>query len=143
MNGNETQLAATLTAAILAVIGAVVSKILESKTRKLSTKLDIEVDFTKQLLGRVETLEFQLHAAVAAERKLQEQVNVLRQSIHDREIALKELGWKYEALQVTHNDLSERYRIMREELIQTSGDRKTVPPPAPREPWPKKKEGKQ
>lgn len=129
MNAGDVQTIATVAAAVLALIGAIVTKWLDARSRVIAKKLEVETDFAKQLLTRVESLEMQLFMSRKTHEKLQEQIYSLRSALKEKEDDLKHLSYKYEALQAMYNDLA-------------NGERKTLPPPSPREPWPKVRETK-
>lgn len=129
MNAGDIQTIATVAAAVLALIGAIVTKWLDTRSRVIAKKLEVETDFAKQLLTRVESLEMQLFMSRKTHEKLQEQIYSMRSALKEKEDDLKHLSYKYEALQAMYNDLA-------------TGERKTLPPPGPREPWPKVRETK-
>lgn len=135
-------------AGIVTVIGGIVAKWLETRTKLLSEELKVESELRNQLLGRIERLELERIVASKREDELLARVQHLETQLATKDLTLQKLTWDHNDLLRRHDELAERCKVaeaeskrLKDELLShymaNSPERKTVPPPAPREPWPK------
>jgi hypothetical protein len=117
--------------ATITLIGSIVGTILNQRSKRLASDIAAETDVRKMLSEKVDSLEFQLMAAVKT-------IQNLEKALYDKEIAVRELGWRYESLKQQHDELLERYKAseasynkLRDEWLgwYLKTDRKTLPPP--------------
>lgn len=129
----ELSVIAPILTGVVAIIGAVVAKVLDSRSKKLSFELSSEIELRKMLLSRVDTLDLQLAMAL---KKVQD----MEKKLHEKEVALLELSWKYESLKEAHSYLLDRYKLLAagnqqlmDEVLQyyVEHHRRTSPPPRP------------
>lgn len=137
-----------IVAGIVTVIGGIVAKWLENRVKLLSSELEVESQLRAQLFGRIERLELERIVASKREDELVARVQHLELQLATKDFTIQKLVWDHNDLLRRHDELAERCKVaeaeskrLKDELLShymaSSPERKTVPPPPPREPWPK------
>lgn len=135
-------------AGFVTVIGGVAAKWLEHRQKLLSEEIKVEGELRAQLLGRIERLELERIVTSKQNSELLARVQHLETQLASKDLALQKLVWDHNDLLRRHDELAERCKVaeaeskrLKDELLShymaSSPERKTVPPPPPREPWPK------
>lgn len=109
------------------------------KAKQVEADLKNEAEILRGLMGSQEAMRFQLEAAIKREAEMVARMTTLEAMVRERDVALRELTMRYEALKENHAELAERHRQserdnlrLRDELLKhylDSEARKTVPPP--------------
>lgn len=106
-------------------IGAAVAKLLDGRQKRLMAELEGERDLLRGVMGRQEALEMQLANATRREGQMAEQIRQLERELAKRDMDMKELTWRYEALRENYTELSERHKVaeadarrLRDELLR-------------------------
>lgn len=110
------------------------------KAKQVEADLKNEAELLRNLTGSQEAMRFQIEASIKREAEMMARMVTLEAMVRERDMALRELTLRYEALRENHAELAERHRQserdnvrLRDELLKhylDSEARKTVPPPA-------------
>ncbi len=108
------------------LLGGIVAKWLDGRTKQLAEQLKNEAALMQTIVGRQEAIEFQLAAAMRREGEMSQRIRHLENEVKDRDMAVRELTWRYDALKEQYIDLNERHKQaekdnmrLREELLKS------------------------
>lgn len=124
---------------LVAVLSTWIATGTRLKAKQVEADLKNEAELLRGLMGSQEAMRFQIEAAVKRESEMAARILSLESQLKDREMALRELSLRYEALKENYSDLAERHRqaesdnrLLRDEILKHYLEvdrRKTMPPP--------------
>lgn len=111
----------------VAILSTAISLWARQRSQRLTEELKNEGALLQGVLGRTEALEMALTHANRREGEMAEQLRQFERRFHEKDLELRTLTVRYEALKENYTELAERYRGAVDELVKYYAH-KTSPP---------------
>lgn len=124
----DAALVGQLVSGAVAILSTAVSVYARQSNKRLEAEQKNDAALLQGVIGRTEAMEFALASANRREGELTAQIRHLEVRFHEKDLEMRELVIRYEALKENYSELSDRYKSAVDELVKHYA-RSTHPPP--------------